>query len=247
MGDRLKDKRIIVTGGGSGLGKAIALRSAEQGAKVLITARRAARLEATAKLSDQIHYVSADLTSEEGPQNVVEEAVKVLGGIDVLVNNSGIFISPPIEETPMELYDKLFNVNVRGLYRMTRAALPELRKGNGPNIINMASIVGLIGIPNVTCYSATKGAVIQITRSLAAELGPEKIRVNCVCPGLVRTELTEEMMKDESFLKQILPNYALGRFGVPDDVAHACVYLASDEAAWLTGVVLPVDGGYTAL
>ncbi|NUN98878.1 MAG: SDR family oxidoreductase, partial [Candidatus Omnitrophica bacterium] len=177
MGDRLKDKRIIVTGGGSGLGKAIALRSAEQGAKVLITARRAARLEATAKLSDQIHYVSADLTSEEGPQNVVEEAVKVLGGIDVLVNNSGIFISPPIEETPMELYDKLFNVNVRGLYRMTRAALPELRKGNGPNIINMASIVGLIGIPNVTCYSATKGAVIQITRSLAAELGPEKIRV----------------------------------------------------------------------
>jgi NAD(P)-dependent dehydrogenase (short-subunit alcohol dehydrogenase family) len=244
---RLLNKRAIITGGGTGLGKAMALRFAEQGAEVLIAARRTDPLQATADLSDRIHFVSADLCSPEGPEQIMKEAGRVLGGLDVLVNNSGIFHSHPIEQMPHDLYDQSFDVNVKGLYRMTQAALPELRKGKGANIINISSVVGLIGISNLTCYSATKGAVIQITRSLAAELGPEKIRVNCVCPGLVRTELTDAMVKDKSFLERVLPDYPLGRFGEPDDVAHACVFLASDEAAWLTGVILPVDGGYTVL
>jgi NAD(P)-dependent dehydrogenase (short-subunit alcohol dehydrogenase family) len=244
---RLAGKRAIVTGGGSGIGKAIALLFAQQGCEVLITARRPAPLEATSVLSERIYGFSADLTSPDGPNQIVTEAVKALGGVDILVNNSGLFQAPGIDKSSEDLYDKLFAVNVKGLYRMTQAALPELRKGTGANILNIGSIVGLIGIRNTSLYSATKGAVIQITRSLAAELAAEKIRVNCVCPGLVRNELTEELTSNPDFVKHALPAYPIGRFGEPEDVAYACLYLASEEASWLTGVILPVDGGYTTL
>jgi NAD(P)-dependent dehydrogenase (short-subunit alcohol dehydrogenase family) len=243
---RLAGKRVIITGGGTGIGKAIALRFVEQGARVLISARREEPLRATAALSDRISCYSADLTAPDSPQKIVAEAVRIMGGLDVLVNNSGVFVAYPLEKTSPEHYEKLFNVNVKGLYRLTEAALPELRKGNGPNILNISSIVGLIGISHVSLYSATKGAVNQITRALAVELAPEKIRVNCVCPGLIHNELTESLIQDEEFSRKALLDYPLGRFGECDDVAHACVYLASDEAAWMTGVLLPVDGGFTA-
>ncbi len=244
---RLADKRAIITGGGSGIGKAIAHRFSEQGCEVLITSRRSDRLEETAAQSERIHAFPADLTAPDGPASIVEEAVRLLGGTDILVNCSGLFTVQALEKTTGELYDQLFDVNVKGLYRMTQAALPELRKGKGANIINIGSTAGLIGIRKNSLYSATKGAVIQLTRSLAAELARDKIRVNCVCPGLVHTELTTELIHNPDFVAQVLPDYPVGRFGVPDDVAYACVYMASDEAAWLTGVILPVDGGYTVL
>ncbi len=243
---RLQGKKAVITGGGSGIGKAIALRFAEQGAQVLIAARRSERLAETARLSPRIDWVSVDLTAPEGPQQLVQAAAEKLGGIDVLVNNSGIFLAETIEKTPDDLYDKLFAVNVKALYRLTQAALPVLRKSSAPAIVNIGSIVALAGLAQTTCYSATKGAVVQITKSLAVELGSEKIRVNCVCPGLIHTELTDQMMSDPDFAKMALPAYPLGRFGEVDDIAYACVYLASDEASWLTGVILPVDGGYTA-
>jgi 3-oxoacyl-[acyl-carrier protein] reductase len=244
---RLRDKRVIVTGGGSGLGKAITTRFAEEGAQVLISARRSSPLASVAAVSDRIHPFPADLTAPDGPAMIVEEAVRVLGGIDILVNNSGVFYATPIEETSEQTYDHLFEVNVKGLYRMTQAALPELRKGCEPNIVNIGSIVGMVGIPAVSAYSATKGAVAQITRSLAAELAPQKIRVNCVCPGLVVTELTADLVNSPEFLQKNLPAYPLGRFGEPDDIAWACVFLASSQASWCTGVILPVDGGFTSL
>jgi len=243
---RLAGKRAIITGGGTGIGRAIALRFAEQGCEVLISARRSATLEETAAQSERIHFLAADLTSPDGPETIAAEAVRVLGGIDILVNNSGIYAALGIEKTPEDLYENLFAVNVKGLYRMSQAALPELRKGKCANILNIGSIVGMIGIRSNSLYSATKGAVIQITRSLAVELAPKKIRVNCVCPGLVHNELTEGLISNPDFVKQALPEYPMGRFGEVDDVAYACVYLASEEASWMTGVILPVDGGYTA-
>jgi NAD(P)-dependent dehydrogenase (short-subunit alcohol dehydrogenase family) len=243
---RLSGKRAIVTGGGSGIGQAIARLFAQEGAQVLITGRRQEPLLATASESDRILTQAVDLTSEEGPKQLVNEAKKVLGGLDILVNNAGVFDALPLEETTQDIYRKEFDTNVRAVYRLSQEALPLLREGKGPNIVNLGSILSYIGIPGTSAYAATKGAVLQISRVLAVELGPEGIRCNCVCPGLIRTDMTESMMEDPDFVKENLPTYPLGRFGEVEDVAHACLYLASDEASWINGVVLPVDGGYTA-
>ena len=167
---RLQGKKAVITGGGSGIGKAIALRFAEQGAQVLIAARRSERLAETARLSPKIDWVSVDLTAPEGPQQLVQAAAEKLGGIDVLVNNSGIFLAETIEKTPDDLYDKLFAVNVKALYRMTQAALPVLRKSSAPAIVNIGSIAGKVTLPWLTLYSASKYALGSYTDGLRMEL-----------------------------------------------------------------------------
>ncbi len=243
---RLKNKRAIVTGGGTGIGESIARRFVEEGAHVLITGRREVKLSSMAEGHDRISIVAADLTTKEGPEMIVEAAVRDLGGIDILVNNAGIFEPSSIEEAEEGLYDRQFETNVKGLYRMSQAALPELQKNSGANIVNVGSILSFIGIAGTSVYAATKGAVAQITRSFAVDLGAEGIRCNCVCPGLIHTDLTDFMVSDPEFVKENLPTYPIGRFGKTDDIGNACVFLASDEASWITGVILPVDGGYTA-
>jgi len=243
---RLKNKRALITGGGTGIGKAIATRFADEGAKVVITGRRMAKLEETAAASENILSLVADIATEDGPSAIIAETVSRLGGIDILVNNAGLFDAISIDDSTDEVFDREFSTNVRGLFRLTRSALPELRKGTGPNIVNIGSILSFVGVANTSVYCGTKGAVVQFSRSMAVELGSEGIRCNCVCPGLIRTELTEGLMADQEFLDQILPDYPLQRFGETMDVAKACLFLASEEASWLTGVVLPVDGGYTA-
>lgn len=243
---RLEGKRAIITGGGSGIGQAIAVLFAREGAQVLISGRRKEPLEAVASGSDRILTFPVDLASEKGPKQLSDEANKVLGGLDILVNNAGVFDAVPLEETSDDIYRKEFETNVRAVYRLTQEALPLLREGASPNIVNIGSILSFIGIPGTSVYAATKGAVLQISRVLAVELGPQGIRCNCVCPGLIRTEMTQSMFDDPEFVKENLPTYPLGRFGEVEDVANACLYLASDEASWITGVVLPVDGGYTA-
>jgi len=243
---RLRDKRAVVTGGGSGIGKAVAERFAEEGAHVLIVGRRRDRLEETASRSPRIHAFQADLASENGPAEVAGEAERSLGGIDILVNNAGVFLPAELDSEDTSAFDKQFDLNVRALYRITQAALPALRKGNGASIVNLGSILASAGLAGVCAYSATKGAVAQMTRSLAVELAPEKIRCNTVSPGLVRTDMTEDLTGDPDRAREILSTYPLGRFGETLDVANACVFLASDEASWITGVDLPVDGGYLA-
>ena len=243
---RLKDKRAIITGGGTGIGKSIAQGFAEEGAHVLITGRRETPLKQVADGQARVSFLAADLTSEEGPRQIVEAAVAELGGVDILVNNAGVFETGAIDDFDEEIYNRQFDTNVRGLYRMTQAALPELRKREGGNIVNIGSILSFVGIPSTSVYAATKGAVAQLTRSFAVDLGPEGIRCNGICPGLIHTDLTDFMIGDPEFVKQNLPAYPIGRFGKTEDVANACVFLASDEASWITGVLLPVDGGYTA-
>ena len=243
---RLSGKRALITGGSSGIGRGTARLFAKEGAKVLITGRRKEQLEETAAASENIFALTVDLTSDEGPGQTVNEAKKVLGGLDILVNNAGVFDAAPLAETTEEIYRKEFETNVRAVYRLSREALPLLREGNAPTILNIGSVLSFIGIANTSVYAATKGAVAQITRALAVELGPEGIRCNCVCPGLVRTEMTHTMIEDPDFARENLPPYPIGRFGEVEDIAYACLFLASEEASWINGVVLPVDGGYTA-
>jgi len=243
---RLRGKRAIITGGGTGIGKSIARRFVEEGAKVLIVGRREQRLREAAEGLEGVSVFAADLAAEDGPDQIVSAANRSLGGVDILVNNAGIFEPGSIEETSDEVFDRQMDTNVRALYRMSRAVLPELRRNPGANIVNVGSILSFIGIPGTSAYAASKGAVAQITRSFAVDLGPEGIRCNCVCPGLVHTELTDFMVSDQAFVEANLPAYPIGRFGKTEDIGNACVFLASEEAAWITGAILPVDGGYTA-
>lgn len=243
---RLQGKRVLITGGGTGIGRAIAQRFIEEGALVLITGRREEKLIEVAKELSPISIYAADLTEPEGPAKILEAAVRELGGLEVLINNAGVFQPGPIDASDDSIYDHQFDTNVKAVYRMSRAALKELRKGAGANIVNIGSVLSLIAIPGTSVYAASKGAVAQITRSFAAELGPEGIRCNCVCPGLIQTDLTDFMVTDPDFVEQNLPAYPLGRFGKTVDIANACVFLASEEANWITGAILPVDGGYTA-
>lgn len=243
---RLKGKRAVITGAGTGIGKSIVRRFVEEGATVLLTGRRRDKLEESADGRPNALVFPADLTAPEGPDQIVAAALEGMGGIDILVNNAGVFETASIDDSDEASYDRQFDTNVKGLYRMSRAALPALRKGDGPNIINIGSILSFIAIPGTSVYAASKGAVSQITRSFAVDLGPEKIRCNCICPGLIHTDLTDFMITDPEFVENNLPAYPIGRFGGTDDVAAACLFLASDEASWITGVILPVDGGYTA-
>ena len=243
---RLKDKRAIITGGGTGIGKSIVQRFVDEGAKVLITGRREARLKETAEGFDGVSVLAADLTAADGPERIVETAARELGGIDILVNNAGVFEPASVDESDESFFDRQFDTNVKGLYRISRAALPELRNNEGANIVNIGSILSFIAIPGTSVYAASKGAVAQITRSFAVDLGPEGIRCNCICPGLIHTELTDFMVGDPEFVKENLPAYPIGRFGATDDIGNACLFLASDEASWITGAILPVDGGYTS-
>lgn len=243
---RLKGKRAVITGAGTGIGKSIVRRFVEEGATVLLTGRRLDKLEESADGRQNALVFPADLTSSEGPDQIVAAAVEGMGGIDILLNNAGVFETGSVDDSDEAAYDRQFDTNVKGLYRMSRAALPALREGNGANIVNIGSILSFIAIPGTSLYAASKGAVVQITRSFAVDLGPEKIRCNCICPGLIHTDLTDFMITDPEFVENNLPAYPIGRFGETDDVAAACLFLASDEASWITGVVLPIDGGYTA-
>lgn len=251
---RLKDKIALITGGGTGIGRATAVLFAKHGARVAVTGRRRQPLEETISEiksgGGRAVLIAGDVSTAKDAEEMVSETAKNFGGIDILVNNAGVnYKSGGTVETDEDGWDAVMDINVKGIYQVSRFAAPELEKKGG-SIINIASIFGLIGYPKAIAYCASKGAVVNLTRSMALDLAEKNVRVNCVCPGVVDTPMAREWIEKHgdynTVVKKILEDYPIARMGQPEDIAHACLYLASDEASWVTGVVLPVDGGFMA-
>lgn len=244
---RLSGKVAIITGGGSGIGKAIAKAFVREGAQVVIAGRDSKKLEAAAaEIGGECLAVSADMSSAGEVQKLVSAAVEKFKSINILVNNAAVLLPGTAESLTEEDFDQTMSINVRGLWLMSRGVLPHMRAGGGGSIVNIGSVLGLAGARNRVAYSASKGAVVAMTKAMALDHAAENIRVNCICPGIVATEMVAKFNTDEAVRKQRLALHPMGRFGEPDDIASAAVFLASEESGWTTGSVLTIDGGYSA-
>ncbi|MBT3923303.1 MAG: SDR family oxidoreductase [Nitrospina sp.] len=244
---RLANKIAIITGGGSGIGQASAEAFCREGANVVLFGRRKQKLEETAKkLGSQALVVQGDMTRGEDLDRLVQETQSKFHRIDILVNNAGLFKGAPLHEITDDQYDEMMDVNMKSAFKLTRRVLPIMMKQKGGSIIHISSILGIIAVPQVAAYNISKGALNQFSRSIAVEYGSYSIRSNAICPGLIETDMTAELMNDEALMQEWSKDYPIGRFGKPQDVANACLFLASDESSFITGTVFPVDGGFTA-
>ena len=240
---KLDGKVAWVTGGGTGIGLAIVEAFVAAGAKVFASGRRKPPLEAlTRRFPEAVATTQADVSQAGEPQRAVALALARLGRLDILVNNAGVFRRKPLVETTDEDLTELLAVNLRGTLACVREALPHLAAAKGC-IINISSEAGVYARPGLVAYGATKAAVNHATRSLAAELGPMGIRVNAVAPGLTRTDMTAAIFGDAERLRYFTSNTALGRVGEPADIARVVLFLASDDAAWVTGQRISATGG----
>jgi NAD(P)-dependent dehydrogenase (short-subunit alcohol dehydrogenase family) len=243
-------KVALVTGAGTGIGRAVAVRLAEEGAEVVVTSRTAAHVEETCRLGGVADGRVLDVTDPGDVSRVVAEVVERYGRIDVLSNNAGIDVvrGPILEETTDAEWDGVLDVNVTGTFRLCRAALPHMPSGG--SIVNMASINSFVAWPANAAYTASKGALLQLTRALALDAAPRGVRANCVCPGLVDTPLTDSFLaaaEDAAVLRAEYEAVApLGRMADPREIAQCVLFLASDEASFVTGAALVADGGTLA-
>ncbi len=253
--NRVNNKVIIVTGGALGIGKATCKMLAKEGATVAITD---IKNEEGEKLAEEINneggkaiYRNLDVSNENQVKEVFAEIKNEFGKIDVLVNNAGISgVNKPTHEITEEEWDRLMSINVKGVFFCTKHAIPAMKENNGGNIINLSSIYGIIGAGDIPPYHASKGAVRLMTKNDALVYAKDNIRVNSVHPAFIWTPLVEEMAKEsgegvEEFRKMLDNRHPIGHVGEPDDIAYGILYLASDEAKFLTGSELVIDGGYT--
>ena len=243
---RLENKVAIVTGGSRGIGLATARAFLKEGAKVVITASRPETAKAaTEKLRAefphaQIAGISPDLSSLADVEAAFQQVQQALGSIDILVNNAGVSESTPLENYTEELYDKVMDLNVKGMFNATKAAADIMSKQGSGVILNTSSMVSISGQPSGFAYPTSKFAVNGMTVSLARELGPKGIRVNAVAPGITETDMMKAVPKE--VIEPMIQRIPLRRLGQPEDIANAFVFLASEEASYITGVVLSVDG-----
>jgi len=244
---RLAGKAAIVTGGGSGIGKAIAAAFVREGAKVAICGRNARRLvQAASEIGPQCLALTADVSRSDEITRVVKQTLEEFERLDILVNNAGILLAGTAESLTDEQWEQTFNTNVRGVWQLSRAALPHMRKAGSGSIINIASVLSSLGARNRVAYAASKGAVLAMTRAMALDQAEDNIRINCICPGIVETEMVAAFNLDDNARQQRMAAHPMGRFGQPEDIAGLAVFLASDEARWITGAAFPADGGYSA-
>ncbi len=246
---RFEEKVVIVTGAGTGIGRAVAQRFAKEGAKVLILGRTEATLQETAAADANISYTVADIEKDEDIDKVAAQVKERCGRLDILVNNAGWAPVTPFSEVKMEEYDRVFGVNVRALVNMTLHMLPMLKESKG-SIINMSSVICKNHLPNMSMYAGTKAAVEIFTQIWAKELASDGVRVNAIGVGSIetpiygKTELSDSGMKEH--IEKITKAIPQGRFGKPEDIAAVAAFLASDEAGFITGSVYGIDGGLGA-
>ncbi len=243
-----ENKVALVTGGSSGIGRATAIAFAREGAKVVVAARRVKEGEETVRLikeagSDGI-FIPTDVSVEEQVRTLIEKTIDIYGQLDFAFNNAGVFEVGPITEATVDIYEKIFAVNVKGVLLCMKHEILEMLKNGCGSIVNNASIGGLIGGENFSIYAASKHAVIGLTKVAAIEMAKSNIRVYAVCPGTIDTEMTRPFF-DASWQKQIIEKHPIGRVGQPEEVATAVVYLCSEKASFITGQSLAIDGGYT--
>ena len=244
---RLKDKIAIITGGGSGIGLSTARAFCKEGAKVILFGRQKEKLISAAnELGDSALIVQGDMTKNDDLDQLINNTLKKFKGIDILVNSAGLFNGAPLHEISDSQWDEMMDINIRSVFQLTRRVLPIMMDQKSGSIIHISSILGLIAVPEVAAYNVSKGALNQFSRSIAVEYGSYGIRSNSICPGLIETDMTADLMNDASLMQEWSKEYPIGRFGKPEDVASACLFLASDESSFITGTVLPVDGGFTA-
>jgi len=248
---RLAGKVALISGGARGMGEAEARLFAREGARVAIgdileAEGKAVEADIKAKGGEAL-FVKLDVTSETDWQRAVEAAVGRFGRLDILVNNAGIGGSSRFEDTTVEAWDRMMDVNAKGVFLGTRAAVPAMRRAGGGSIVNISSQLGLVGMPESSPpYQASKGAVRLLTKLTALQYAGERIRCNSVHPGPIVTPMTERRRADPAIYKRMVGRIPLGRYGEADEVAYGVLYLASDEAAFVTGSELVIDGGWTA-
>ncbi|RKF22962.1 SDR family oxidoreductase [Altericroceibacterium spongiae] len=244
---RFTGKTVIVTGSSSGIGQGTALRFAEEGANVVLNSRNRKDCEKVAQDLDEMHtlIVEGDVSEKGFSQDIVARTVERFGALDVLFSNAGIASSGPFAEEDDETIDDMLAINVKGMLYMCRDAFPELKKTGG-SIICTSSVSGLGGDYGQALYTASKGAVTQLVRSLALEWGRDGVRVNAVDPSFTKTDMTEGMDANEELMQAFMDRLAIKRPAEPRDIAGAVTFLASEDAGYITGVNLPVDGGISA-
>lgn len=246
---RLKDKITVITGAGSGIGRAIARLFAREGAKVLVADLCAEGGEETratiASEGGEARFYEVDVRDPDQTRAMVETAVQTWGRLDTLVNNAGVARMGSVTETSLEDWDLVIDVNLKGVFLCSRAALPELIRTRG-NIVNIASVGGITGPGEMAAYGSSKAGVLNLTRQMALDYGPQGVRINAICPGTIPTPLhrifySEE--EQEATLAEWAQRRPLRKVGTPEDIAYAAIYLASDESDFVTGTTLVVDGG----
>jgi len=251
---RLAGKVVVITGGGTGIGRAIAVAFAQDGARVVVAGRRREKLEEAIALLKQLGgeglAAECDVTKAADTERLVKTAEDRFGKVDVLVNNAGVLSVSTVETISEADWDRLMATNVKGPFLMSRAVLPAMRRAGGGSIVNIASVLGIVGIRDRAAYCASKGGVVLLTKAMALDHAQDKIRVNCVCPSIVESEMTQNLFTESEAGRRAresrLATIPVGRFGKPEDVAGIVVFLASDASSWMTGTVIPVDGGVTA-
>lgn len=245
----MQGKVAIVTGAGTGIGRAISFLFAREGAKVAVTDIDVGAAEATVaeivETGGSALAIEADVTEAVGVENMMRATVTTYGHLDVLINNAGVGTDGDVVELPEKEWQRILDVNLKGVFLCCKYAIPAMKKSGGGSIVNIASTAAFVG-GSVSCvYPASKAGVVALSKSTALRYAHNNIRVNCVCPGHVDTALTYTL-KDPKVKAALIRKYPLGRLGAPEEIANAVLFLASDEASFITGTELIVDGGYTA-